>query len=184
MSKRSLLVSLLTVAFLLSAWGNVIAAAFCPRYLSNRECSIKLVSQEPRQVEPNSSCHHEMDGMEMGDMQMDETEAESGAVAETAGNAIPEAGQIQDVNQRSGEQTIDLPTAPCGHCWMHSQPTSATATLVAVDPAKKLIDTKAPLAEVAVVAPSAVTTASITPVEHGPPGNLLPRHVLINVFRI
>ena len=181
MKKRSLFIIVLLVAFLLSAWGNVIAAAFCPRYLSNRECSIKPISQEPQQVQATSSCHHEM--ADMSDMQMDETDMGSGADAETADNVISEAGQIQLVTERSAEKAFDLPAAPCGHCWMHSQPASGTVTLIAVDQAKQLIDTNAPLVQVAVVALSAVT-ASITPVEHGPPGNLLPRHVLINVFRI
>lgn len=181
MKKRSLFIIVLLVAFLLSAWGNVIAAAFCPRYLSNRECSIKPISQEPLQVQATSSCHHEM--ADMGDMQMDETDIGRGTDAETADNVISEAGQIQLVTERSAEEAFDLPAVPCGHCWMHSQPASGTATLVAIDPAKKLIDTNAPPAEVAVVTPSAVTD-SIRPAEHGPPGNLLPRHVLINVFRI
>jgi hypothetical protein len=123
-----------------------------------------------------------MADMQMGDMQMDNNETESQAV-ETNDSSIIEDSPIQVAESAAEQIRADLPTEPCGHCWMHSQPASGTATLVGVDPAKKLVDTNAPPAEVAVVVPSAVT-ASITPVEHGPPGNLLPRHVLINVFRI
>jgi hypothetical protein len=171
----------LLLAFLLSAWGNVIAAAFCPRYLANRECSVKPISQETQQIQNTSSCHHQM--AEMADMQMDETDTRSAADADTADNVISEAGQFEAVSQTSGELTIDVPAEPCGHCWMHSQPASGTATLVAVDPSKQLIDTIAPPAEAAVNVPSHVVVP-ISPVEHGPPGNLLPRYVLINVFRI
>ena len=61
---------------------------------------------------------------DMSDMQMDETDMGSGADAETADNVISEAGQIQLVTERSAEKAFDFPAAPCGHCWMHSQPAS------------------------------------------------------------
>ena len=180
MLKRALLIFLLTFAFLLSAWGNVIAAAFCPRYLSNCALSIRPSSQETRQVSHKASCHHENAEMEMGDMQMDETEMQ-GADDE---NSIAHTPTIGGETETSTQQiVIDRPAESCGHCWMHSQPASGAATLVAVDPATRLIDTNAPPAEcVAAIAHN--FTVSIIPQEHGPPGNLLPRHVLINVFRI
>jgi hypothetical protein len=184
MSKRSLPILLLTVAFLLSAWGNVIAAAFCPRYLSNRERSIKPTSQESKQVGHKPSCHHEMADMEMGDMQMDGTEIESETAGEAGDNSIIENPWMQVASESDAEQVaINLPTEPCGHCWMHSQPTSGTSTVVAVHLSKQLIETKAPPASSTVTLPSPVAV-SITPVEHGPPCNVLPRHLLINVFRI
>jgi hypothetical protein len=181
MARRSIPIFLLIVTFLLSAWGNVIAAAFCPRYLSNRECNTKHHPRQPKQVDHKSSCHQEMADMQMGDTQMDNTETENQAV-EPKDSSIIEDSRTQVVTE-SEEFHADLPTEPCGHCWVHSQPASGTATLVAVDPTRQLVETNAPPAELAVVAPSPVS-ASITPVEHGPPGNLLPRHVLINVFRI
>ena len=181
MTKRSFLISLLMVTFLFSAWGNVIAAAFCPRYLSNRNCE---TTQQPRQVEQvnqKSSCHHEMAEMEMGDMQMDETEMQGEANIE---NSIADTPTIEVETETCSQQiVIDRPAETCGHCWMHSQPASGAATLVTVDPSTRLIDTNAPPVECAVTLAHDFTVP-ITPQEHGPPGNLLPRHVLINVFRI
>jgi hypothetical protein len=181
MSKRGILIFLLTFAFLLSAWANVIAAAFCPRYLSNCGLSTRPSSKETRQVE-KASCHHEMAEMEMSDMQMDETEMQGEADVETLNNSIAYAPEVE-TETSTQRIVIDRAAESCGHCWMHSQPASGAATLVAVDPSTRSIDTYAPPAE------SAATiahnfTVSITPQEHGPPGNLLPRHVLINVFRI
>jgi hypothetical protein len=122
--------------------------------------------------------------MEMDDMQMDATELKGGTDVETSGTEIPEDSELSVGIAASIEQiAIDLPDEPCGHCWMHSQPMSGTATLVAVDPSKQLIETAAPSADSCLALPPAFTVA-ITPFEHGPPGNLLPRHVLINVFRI
>lgn len=184
MSKRGLLIFLLTFAFLLSAWGNVIAAAFCPRYLSNCALSIKWTSLETRQAERKASCHHEMSEMEMGDMQMDESEMQGKANVETLNNSIANAPSIQAETETSTQQIIiDRPGETCGHCWMHSQPASGAATLVAVVPATGFIDSNAPPAECP-VALAHDFTVFITPNEHGPPGDTLPRHVRINIFRI
>lgn len=123
-----------------------------------------------------------MAGMEMGDMQMDEMEME--CAVEISENAIGEDQPVQIGTASSTKQNaIDFPTEPCGHCWMHSQPASGAVTLVAVDPSKQSIDTNAPTAGLTITLPIAFIV-SITPLEHGPPGNVLPRHVLINVFRI
>ena len=183
MKKRFFFIGLLILAFLISAWGNVIAAAFCPRYLSNRECYIRHEPRQPKQVDDKSSCHHEMSDMEMGDMQMDDTEMESQAL-ETEDNSTIKNSPTQVATESYAELVaIDLPTEPCGHCWMHSQSASGTATLVAADPSKRSLETSAPPADFVVALPSAFIVP-ITPLEHGPPGNSFPRHVLINVFRI
>ena len=92
MSKRGPLIFLLTFAFLLSAWGNVIAAAFCPRYLSNCALFIRPTSHESRRVDRKASCHHEMAEMEMSDVQMDGNEIQD---VETLNNSITDATLIQ-----------------------------------------------------------------------------------------
>src|SRR6266542_1139042 len=115
MQKRSFFTGFLLIAFLLSAWENVIAAAFCPRYSSSRTCHIKHEPRQPKQVDHKSSCQHEMADMEMGDMQM-----ESETTSETADNSIAENPPVQVATESSVEQVaIDFPTEPCGHCWMH-----------------------------------------------------------------
>jgi hypothetical protein len=123
--------------------------------------------------------------MEMSDMQMDGTEIQGGeADIETLNNSMADAPSIQVETEISTQPiVIDRPAETCGHCWMHSQPASGAATLLAVHPATRLIDTNAPPSECAVALVNGFTV-SISPQEHGPPGNALPRHVLINVFRI
>jgi len=109
---------------------------------------------------------------------------ESEPASETANTSVADNQSIQVAIESSAERVaVDLPSEPCGHCWMHSQPASGIATLVVADPLKRSVETSAPPADFALVLPSAFTIP-ITPLEHGPPGNALPRHVLINVFRI
>src|SRR5258705_3042566 len=182
MRMRSFSITLLVVAFLFSSWSNVIAAAFCPRYSSSRNCHMQ--QRQAKQVEPKSSCQHEMDGMEMGDMKIDDTNMGSEAASETADNPIPEKPPVQIATESFSEQVaIAFPTEPCGHCWMHSQPSSRTTVVVAVDPSKRLVETNAVPADLVVALPSTFAVP-IIPLEHGPPGSSFPRHVLINVFRI
>jgi hypothetical protein len=117
-------------------------------------------------------------------MQMDDTNIGSEAASETPDNPIPEnpSGQIA-TGSFSEQVAIAFPTEPCGHCWMHSHPSSGTTVVVAVDPSKRLVETNAPPADFVVALPSTFSVP-IIPLEHGPPGNTFPRHVLINVFRI
>ena len=177
--KRSVFTTLLLLTFLAGAWGNVIAAAFCPRYASNRSCSIKHIVHQPKQVDSPSSCHHEMAGMEMDGMQM-ETEAAS----DSQTDSTAQTSEAQLTSDSSSDQVaLDLPIEQCPHCWSHSQPTSGSVTTVAVDPSKRLVETDSPPAALSFVSLSAVQIF-IIPSEHGPPGTALSRHVLINVFRI
>src|ERR1041384_901663 len=176
MRKRLLLIVLLLVAFLLSAWGNVIGAAFCPRYLA-QNCFAKKTSQ-PKQVK-GGSCRHEMADMGRGDMQMDEEVAAEPASSDREKSTIEVAAE-----QLSVEQTaLDIPKEPCGHCWMHSQPSSGTGTLAAVKPSPRPVEALAPVAKTTIALGFPNPTAT-EPSEHSPPGSSFRRHILINVFRI
>jgi hypothetical protein len=182
MTKRSSLTLLLLVAFLLSAWGNVVAAAFCPAYLA-RNCRVRQQTQPPTQVD-HKSCHHEMGNMEIGDMKMDEMEMDEDPTPQSEITSFPENLYTQIAPESSfAEAALEFPGEPCGHCWMHSQPTSGTGTMAIISLSSRLIEGDAPFADSVIELPSAFSVP-ITPVEHGPPGNSLPRHVLINVFRI
>ncbi len=179
MQKRSSSIVLLVVAFLFSAWGNVLAATFCPRYLSNRNCCAKHVVSQPKQVESQSSCHHEMADMEMGDMEK-ETETSSDFKTDTSA----QNSSVELTSESSGEQVaFDLPIEPCAHCMSHSQPTSGTVSVVAIDPSKRLVESNSLPANFAVDLTSPFADL-IIPSEHGPPGASPPRHIIINVFRI
>jgi hypothetical protein len=179
MRKRSFSIGILIIAFLMSAWGNVIAAASCPRFALNRSCSIEHKAHQPTQVENASTCHHEMVGMEMNDMEM-----EADASSYSKSDSTTQSSHVQPRFESSSNQVaFDLPIEQCPHCWSHSQPTSGSASTVAVDRSKQLVETDSPPADLVFASLSAFPIL-ITPSEHGPPGIALPRHVLINVFRI
>lgn len=176
MTPKPLLIVLLLVAFLLSAWGNVIGAAFCPRYLAQNCFAQK--TQQARQVD-RGSCHHEMSDTDMGGMQMDGDSATEREVT-----PIRENPTIEVEAESSGDQiALDVPTGPCGHCWMHSQPSSGPGTIGAVDPSPRSVEGLAPPSEARIVL-SFPKPGAIEPLEHSPPGSSFPRHILINVFRI
>lgn len=173
MSRRTFPVFLMTAAFLLSSWSNVIAASFCPRY-SARDFSAKIGQNRSAKSGP---CHHEMARMDMemdgGSAEMDDSRSDS---------QTPTSAQGPD-KPNPASAVFELPDEPCGLCWMHSLPAPGTGTVVAQNPTSQSVETDAPPADAA-IAPRSTFIIPITPVEHGPPGNGVPRRVLINVFRI
>jgi hypothetical protein len=173
MRKRSLSIVLVVVALLFSAWGNVIAAAFCPRFALNHDCCLKHGTQPPKQAKHEWSCHHEMAGMDMDDMQM-ESPPDTGA--QNSHTQLPSESS-------SDEVALDLPIEQCACCLNHSQTTSGTVSVVAIDPSKQLVETNSPPANFAIGLTS-VFASLIIRSEHSPPGQSIPRHVIINVFRI
>jgi hypothetical protein len=177
MRKRFLSIVFVVVALLFSAWANVIAAAFCPRFMPNGDCCLKRGAQQAKQVKHESSCHHEMAAMEMDDKQM-ETEADS-APDTSAQNSKVELPS----ESSSDEVALYLPIEQCACCLSHSQTTSGTVSVVAIDPSKRLVDTNSLPANFTIGSTSALA-GLILPSEHSPPGQSTPRHVIINVFRI
>ena len=172
--KRVLFTLIIVIALLSSAWGNVLAASFCPHFAQNHVRSFKHSAHQPVSTEVAS--HAETCGMNMPDMQME-------SMDNSQGDPDAPVAQTDAANDSNTDaDALDHPGEPCPHCLMHSQPTSVTATVVAVDPSKRLVETNAPPADFAMASPSALVP--ITPLEHGPPGNSFPRYVLINVFRI
>lgn len=112
-------------------------------------------------------------------------QAQSGESADIEDDSeqTSETSQVESDSDSSGNPVaFDLPVETCGHCWVHSQPASG-ANVVAVDPSKRTIDTDALSTNDALVLRSALPVR-VEPSEHGPPGNSIPRHVLINVFQI
>jgi uncharacterized protein involved in copper resistance len=177
MRKRSLSIVFVVIALVFSAWGNVMAAAFCPRFELNHDCCLKRGTQRSEQAKHESSCHHEMAGMEMDDMQM-ETEASS-----TPDTRAQNSHAQLPSESSSDEVALDLPIEQCAHCCTHSQTTSGTVSLVAIDPAKGLVENDSLPANFA-VGLTPVFADLIIHSEHGPPGPASPRHIIINVFRI
>jgi hypothetical protein len=193
MRTRSLSIVFVVVALLFSAWGNVIAAAFCPRFSLNRDCCLKRGEQQAKQVKHESSCHHEMAGMKMDD-RMTETASSNGAPAScgrtpgilACADAPDTGAQYSGVQitteSLSAQGALDLPAGQCAHCQIHSQTTSENVSVVTIDPSKRAVETASLPADFA--AGLTASTDLTLPSDHAPPGASSPRHLMINVFRI
>lgn len=172
MKKRTSAVILLVVTLLFSAWGNVVAAGFCPRYALSRDCSRTHKHQAPKQVKHDTPCHDEMAGMDMDDMQI-ESPSDSSA-----------SNSPEEFSESSNDQgAVELTTKSCAHCVSHSQSTAGVVSVLAIDPAKRVVESNSLPANSALYATSDFTDL-IVPSEHSPPGPTSPRHLIINVFRI
>ena len=162
MRQPSAAIGPLIFTLLISAWSNVIAACLCPRYSMDHRSHVTRHSHISS-VQQESSCNHELTETKIDGISVDDVETTS-----------------QD---SSNHTFVSLPGEQCTHCLMYSQPASGTATLVAVNPTNRLIETDVPLIKFEATLP--LSSAIFTdPLEHGPPGNLFPRHVLLSVFRI
>ena len=165
MSRRNFLIFLLTAAFLISAWGNVIAAAFCPRYAGdNGSVSLEVESQSQPESE---SCHHEPAQLENASESTETKDAE-----------------IQKSSADNGlAALLQIPNEPCGHCWTHSQPSSGASTVATLSSSLRSAEANAPPSLFSIERPFSFVIP-ITPFDHGPPGNPGARYLLNNVFRI
>lgn len=115
------------------------------------------------EIHHKSSCDHEMsdmekDGTETGDVEASSPDFSDGPV-------------------------LGSPDEPCTHCITYSQRSFIAAVPFAIDPARRLMETGVGAVNVELLSSSGFLH-TIIPSEHGPPSALLPRHVLISVFRI
>lgn len=184
MKRQSLIVAFVLGALLLSAWGNVIAAGFCPRSALQRDCCPQPIHHPDSQLK-HGSCHHEMAGMEMSGMEMSDPQMGDQQMDARADSAADRSRQNSDVTPESSidEIAVDQPIEACNHCVSHSQTTSGNVSVVALDPSKGLVETDSlPVSNAKDWA--LAFSDVIAPSEHGPPIPSSPRHVIINVFRI
>jgi hypothetical protein len=147
--KRLLLICVISLLFV-SGWGNVLAAAFCPHMQDMPGCTM--------QAGKNSASSHE--GMEMGDMQMTPTIAESSEV-----------------------NAMEQPLASC----CTSRPEVPPSPVIASRGAEQSKPDPGAILQQARQIPAPQTTSFAPPIssrQHAPPGASTPRHVLINVFLI
>ena len=151
-------IGVVAVSVLISAWGTLIAACFCPQSRTHMTMLTQVA-----EIRHESSCDHEMSDLKKDDAERRDMEATS-----------PDS---------SDHPVIGSPAEPCTHCITYSQRQSIAALPFAVDPARRLMETGVAAVNVELPLPSGFLH-TIIPSEHGPPGTLLPRHVLISVFRI
>ena len=154
MHKRFLTTTVLATALLFSQGGNFLVGALCPHLRSG------MASCKTQLAEPPMS-HEDMG--HMGHMEMEH---------KTPPN--PDTDSV----------ALGQPIGPCPHCAVHSRTTPNTASLRETEAAKRSADLNIPL-HFSRVAPVTVTpVAVLTTRAHGPPGEAIPRHILINTFRI
>jgi hypothetical protein len=155
MRNRFLSTGILLLALLVSAWGNVLAAALCPHMAADHSCCHAQFS--------HSSASHEMMGeMQMGDMQMTPAAPAHGS----EGNAFTQPGMS------------------CEYCIGYSQMTATPNTLRQATQTKHGIELSAPLAPSQSITVASSFVPSVTSRQHAPPGDISSRHVLLSVFRI
>jgi len=116
--------------------------------------------------------------MDMPDMPM---EAADQSQADLSTQNMP-ADAVDDSN--ADADILDQPYEPCPHCLMHSQTSSGTIIVQAINPEKRSVESEAPPATSAQVSLPAILVAKPSPNEHAPPGESSRWHVLISVFRI
>lgn len=124
-----------------------------------------------------------MAGMSMEDMNMDDMQMEEESPAQNELSDFPQSLKSEIATDWSDQVVLNLPNEPCGHCWMHSQPSSGTGTLGAVEPSPRSVEAIAPATGTTITLP-VPDPITVERLEHSPPGTASPRHVLISVFRI
>jgi len=166
---RCLSTGFLVGSLLFCSWGNVLAAAFCPRFALANVSVARHLAHRP-------ASHARTCGMEMGDMQMD-------GMDEPATNENTRDLQIDFAAESTNDSNaLDRPPGLCIHCSMHSQAASGPVSVGAIHSEKESADTKS--SGFGFVSLPPVTVTSDRPTAHAPPGDLPSRYVLINVFRI
>ena len=161
MHKRLAATAVLGIALLFSQGANVLVAALCPHLRSPSE---PCITQTP---EPNLSLEH------MDHMEMDSTESESVSEEEPS-----------DSSETSERVALTQPTGTCPHCAMHSRSSTNPASFREIETAKRTSDLNISLLVEPIVFEHESSAPILASRAHGPPGSELPRHVLINVFRI
>lgn len=195
MSKRFLSSGVLVLALLTSAWGHVLAAAFCPRALGRECCFAKTHNHSSSSIRESMAVHDmhmdgmSMDGMNMDDMAMDAASTDHMAMddmvidAATVETSIPLSPLASSRGALANK--FDQPIESCAHCLGHSGIVNAPVSFVSVsDQIKKEIGSALLPVSRFLIRPEVVPAQSGLPREHAPPGVTACLHILINVFQI
>ena len=195
MSKRFLSSALLVFALLASTWGNVLAAAFCPRSLGRECCFAKTYMRSSSSTHENMAGYDmhmdgmSMDGMKMDDMPMGDTSMDHMAMNHTMIDLptvdIPVRFSPPALSEQAVANKVDQPVESCAHCLGHSGILNAPVSFVSVsDPSGKEIGSVLSPVSRFLIRPATAPAEIGLPREHAPPGTSAPRHILINVFKI
>ena len=176
MRKRVILTSFLLLAFLAGAWGNVLAASFCPRVGLAHACCSKHHSNTTQSPE-NHAIHH----MDMGQMAEMPMEMPAEPTEESSPQQQPEP--LAKPDRSAAAAAWDQLLETCAHCLNHSQFPLGSATLRESESASRSTDAIAPQLvprNALVTFPGLIFDLRV----HAPPEVSSSRYLLINVFRI
>lgn len=154
MHKQFVAAIVLGVALLFSQGAPVLVAALCPHLRS-----------------PAASCFTEMPASATSHDNMDHMDMDPGESEPVA-------------NENAEAITVDQPVKACPHCAIHSGSSSNPGSLRETETAKRASDLNIPVTVEQVLSDRPPSSSLVTTRSHGPPGELIPRHLLINVFRI
>ena len=160
MHKRLVSTAVLGIALLFSQGANILVAALCPHL---RSPAVACMPQTPESADSDEHMDH---------MEMNSTESEF------------VSGAPSDSTEVFEGVAFSQPTGPCPHCAMHSRSSSNPASFREIETARRASDLNTPLLVEPVVVEHESAGPSVASRAHGPPGDQLPRHVLINVYRI
>lgn len=156
MIKRLVSTTFLSFALLFGQGGILLIAALCPHLQSGKASCETQGSTAPM-------THEEMG--HRGHLEMKED------------SALQPAAESDSLGQ---------PLGTCSHCAVHSRTVPNPASLRQTEAPKRSVDLSVPIhsSKVAPIAPRPV--AALTSRAHGPPGEGagIPRHILVNIFRI
>ena len=160
MRNRFFISGILLFALIGGAWGNVLAASFCPQMSRGQSCC--LIEKTPE----SGTMHHAMGVMQMGDMQMGEVQ-------------LPQA-----MNYETEANVLAQPEAGCEHCMSHCQLLNGPNTLREADQTRSSEYVLTPVALTDPVSLAPLFALRVHSNQNAPPGVATSRHVLFNNFRI
>lgn len=154
MHRRFLVSTVIALALLFSNSAGLFVAALCSHRESDKN------SCETLQVEAEPT-HHEMDHT-----QVDE---------ESVVVSTPQTGEAVAVEKQNGS---------CSHCAVHSRTSRNTASSQQSNVPQRSGELTITLGVFSIPFDPDLRTAALPSRAHGPPGDAIPRHVLLNIFRI
>jgi hypothetical protein len=186
----------LALLLMLSSFGHVLAAAFCPHALGRECCLVNGTTHRASSSSHESIASEHEHGMSMPGLSMDAMSEDQLAMADTSMDhaamnetMIDEDASPQFSPAARGEEAVDNkldgPVTSCAHCLGHSDIANAPVSFVSVSEQYGKEYSPAWLPVSRFQPRPAIRSPQIwLPGQHAPPDRGVPRHILISVFLI
>lgn len=150
------------------------------RFVATTVLAIALLFSQGGNFLIASLCPHLRSSMASCELQL----AERSMSHEEMGHMHTQSTERTATEQNFDGIALGRPTGECSHCAVHSGTTSSTISLRETEAAKRVGDLNIPLTFSRVAPVVTSPLVMLTARAHGPPGEAIPRHLLLNVFRI